>query len=134
MRHRWRALLGQNVVELDDLDAVCETIALLVGLGEAAQAVTARPDGTFSVADPAARDAILKLREDPQLAATMAGIVEENELAGGPAVRQVPGGVWRAANIEATVDQHTGDTVQRGGVLEYALLTKEGPVPPVVRD
>ena len=31
---RWRQLLGQNVIELDDLDAVCETIALTVGLGE----------------------------------------------------------------------------------------------------
>ncbi|GIE77657.1 hypothetical protein Aph02nite_36070 [Actinoplanes philippinensis] len=31
---RWRKLLGQNVLELDDLDAVCETIALTVGLGE----------------------------------------------------------------------------------------------------
>ncbi|GGT35359.1 hypothetical protein ACFFV7_39295 [Nonomuraea spiralis] len=30
----WRDLLGQNVLELDDLDAVCETIALTVGLGE----------------------------------------------------------------------------------------------------
>ena len=32
----WRDLLGQNVIELDDLDAVCETIALTVGLGEGA--------------------------------------------------------------------------------------------------
>jgi hypothetical protein len=32
----WRDLLGQNAVELDDLDAVCETIALTVGLGEGA--------------------------------------------------------------------------------------------------
>lgn len=31
---RWRGLLGQNVIELDDLDAVCETIALTVGIGE----------------------------------------------------------------------------------------------------
>ena len=31
---RWRELLGQNVLVLDDLDAVCETIALTVGLGE----------------------------------------------------------------------------------------------------
>jgi hypothetical protein len=31
---RWKSLLGQNVLELDDLDAVCETIALTVGLGE----------------------------------------------------------------------------------------------------
>lgn len=30
----WQRLLGQNVVRLDDLDAVCETIALTVGLGE----------------------------------------------------------------------------------------------------
>jgi hypothetical protein len=30
----WRAQLGQNVIELADLDAVCETIALTVGLGE----------------------------------------------------------------------------------------------------
>ena len=30
----WRNLLGQNVIELSDLDAVCETIALTVGLGE----------------------------------------------------------------------------------------------------
>jgi hypothetical protein len=30
----WRDLLGQNVLELADLDAVCETIALTVGLGE----------------------------------------------------------------------------------------------------
>jgi hypothetical protein len=30
----WRDLLGQNALELDDLDAVCETIALTVGLGE----------------------------------------------------------------------------------------------------
>ena len=32
----WRKLLGQNVIELDDLNAVCETIALTVGLGEEA--------------------------------------------------------------------------------------------------
>ena len=30
----WQGLLGQNVIQLDDLDAVCETIGLTVGLGE----------------------------------------------------------------------------------------------------
>ena len=30
----WRDLLGQNVLELADTGAVCETIALTVGLGE----------------------------------------------------------------------------------------------------
>ncbi|MBE1535067.1 hypothetical protein [Actinomadura algeriensis] len=34
LRGFWRDLLGQNVLYLDDLDAVCETIALTVGLGE----------------------------------------------------------------------------------------------------
>ncbi|MTK02589.1 hypothetical protein [Micromonospora sp. CP22] len=32
----WRDLLGQQALELDDLDAVCETIALTIGLGEQA--------------------------------------------------------------------------------------------------
>jgi hypothetical protein len=32
----WRKLLGQNALELDDLDAACETIGLTVGLGEGA--------------------------------------------------------------------------------------------------
>lgn len=32
----WRTLLGQNALELDDLDAACETIGLTVGLGEGA--------------------------------------------------------------------------------------------------
>jgi hypothetical protein len=36
VQSRWRSLLGQNVIELDDLDAVCETIALTIGLGEEA--------------------------------------------------------------------------------------------------
>ena len=30
----WRGLLGQNVLILDDLDAVCETIAVTIGLNE----------------------------------------------------------------------------------------------------
>jgi hypothetical protein len=30
----WRGLVGQNLIQLDDLDAVCETIALTIGLGE----------------------------------------------------------------------------------------------------
>jgi hypothetical protein len=30
----WRDLLGQNVLELEDLDAVCETIALTIGIAE----------------------------------------------------------------------------------------------------
>jgi hypothetical protein len=37
----WRGALGQNVIQLDDLGAVCETIALTVGLAE----------GTVDIAD-----------------------------------------------------------------------------------
>ncbi|TYB43578.1 hypothetical protein [Actinomadura chibensis] len=34
LRDFWQGLLGQNVLYLDDLDAVCETIALTIGLAE----------------------------------------------------------------------------------------------------
>jgi hypothetical protein len=44
----WRQLLGQNVIELADLDAVCETIALIVGLAEA---VIDLDDGLDDLAD-----------------------------------------------------------------------------------
>ncbi|NRQ34047.1 hypothetical protein HII36_19635 [Nonomuraea sp. NN258] len=44
----WRRLLGQNVLELDDLDAVSETIALTVGLGEDAIGLD---DGLADLAD-----------------------------------------------------------------------------------
>ena len=30
----WRRLLGQNVIELDDPEAICETIALKIGINE----------------------------------------------------------------------------------------------------
>jgi hypothetical protein len=52
----WRALLGQNVIELADLDAVCETIALTIGLGEDAidlDAGLADLDDVGSAAGPA---------------------------------------------------------------------------------
>lgn len=32
--HAWATLIGQNAIVLDDADAVCETIALTIGLGE----------------------------------------------------------------------------------------------------
>ena len=44
----WNSLLGQNLIELSDLDAVCETIALTVGLGEAAIDLT---DGLADLRD-----------------------------------------------------------------------------------
>jgi len=44
----WRDLLGQNVIELADLDAVTETIALTIGLGEDAISLD---DGLADLAD-----------------------------------------------------------------------------------
>ena len=40
----WRGLLGQSVVELDDPEAVCETIALLIGLHEGVDLDTGAAD------------------------------------------------------------------------------------------
>ncbi len=44
----WHARFGQNVIELADLDAVCETIALIIGLGEDAISLD---DGLADLAD-----------------------------------------------------------------------------------
>ena len=49
----WRGLLGQNVIELADLDAVCETIALTVGLGEYAIDLAEGLDDLADVGSPA---------------------------------------------------------------------------------
>jgi len=43
------------------------------GLEGYAKAISARPDGSFGVEDPAARKAILALREDPTTASVLAG-------------------------------------------------------------
>ncbi|HEX3958206.1 MAG TPA: hypothetical protein VHZ03_16480 [Trebonia sp.] len=62
----WRALLGQNVIELADLDAACETIALTVGLGEDAvdlDAGLADLADVGSTAAPAVSKALARLRE-----------------------------------------------------------------------
>jgi len=49
----WRDLLGQNVIELDDLDAVCETIAVTVGLAEEAIDLAAGLDDLAEVGSKA---------------------------------------------------------------------------------
>ena len=54
-------LLGQNVIQLADLDAVCETIALTVGLGEEADRPgrgPGRPGDVGSAAGPAVSRAL----------------------------------------------------------------------------
>jgi len=46
-----------------------------LGYGNYADAIAKSSSGTYSVSDPAARSAILKLRDDPQAASAMAGVL-----------------------------------------------------------
>ncbi|KQT87746.1 lytic transglycosylase [Methylobacterium sp. Leaf469] len=48
-----------------------------LGLQTYADAITTRPDGTYTVADPDARQTILDLRRDPKTAATLAGALTQ---------------------------------------------------------
>jgi hypothetical protein len=49
-----------------------------LGYSGYADAITKSPSGTYSVADPATRDAILKLRNDPTIASAMAGVLTQS--------------------------------------------------------
>lgn len=48
------------------------------GFGKYADAITKSPSGTYSVSDPAARNEILKLRDDPAANAAMAGVLTQS--------------------------------------------------------
>lgn len=48
-----------------------------LGLSNYADAITAGSDGSYSVADPSARQAILDLRRDPRVSAAMAGALTQ---------------------------------------------------------
>lgn len=54
----WRKLLGQNVLELEDSEAVCETIALTIGMTEGAIDLKA---GTIDLRDFGVEDRTLKI-------------------------------------------------------------------------
>jgi hypothetical protein len=49
-----------------------------LGYGKFADAITKSPSGSYSVSDPAARTAILKLRDDPVAASSMAGVLTQS--------------------------------------------------------
>ena len=49
-----------------------------LGYGNYADAITRSASGSYSVSDPAARNAILKLRDDPQAASAMAGVLTQS--------------------------------------------------------
>src|SRR5690242_7012763 len=48
------------------------------GYGHFADAITKSPDGSYSVGDPSARRAILKLRDDPAAASSMAAVLTQS--------------------------------------------------------
>jgi hypothetical protein len=52
-----------------------------LGLGRAANAISQTADGRYDIADPKARDAIMKLRTDPTVSALMAGAFARNNAA-----------------------------------------------------
>src|SRR5471032_3387602 len=49
-----------------------------LGYGNYANAITKSSGGTYSVSDPAARSAILKLRDDPAASSAMAGVLTQS--------------------------------------------------------
>jgi hypothetical protein len=49
-----------------------------LGYGKYADAIGKSSSGSYSVSDPAARNAILKLRDDPQAASAMAGVLTQS--------------------------------------------------------
>jgi len=59
------------------LGTVKETGAQL-GYGGYADAITKSPSGSYSVSDPAARKAIMKLRDDPTAASAMAAVLTQS--------------------------------------------------------
>jgi Transglycosylase SLT domain len=49
-----------------------------LGYGKYADAITRSPFGSYSVSDPAARDEIMKLRDDPAAASSMAAVLTQS--------------------------------------------------------
>ena len=71
---------------------------------------------------------------DKRVSTAVAGIVEDVKLTGAPALRQLPRGIQRAADVVAAVDQETGNAVQCRCITQQLVLPEEGGVPPVVGD
>ena len=49
-----------------------------LGYGKYADAITKNPSGSYSVSDPAARAAIMRLRDDPEAASSMAAVLTQS--------------------------------------------------------
>ncbi|WP_019903995.1 hypothetical protein [Methylobacterium sp. 77] len=72
-----------------------------LGLSTYADAITAKPDGTYTVQDASARQTILDLRRDPTVAATMAGALTQRngESLSAALGREPTGGDLYAAHV-----------------------------------
>jgi hypothetical protein len=82
----WRGLLGQNVIELDNLDAVCETIALIIGMGEDAIDLAdglADLDDIGSDAGTTVGRALATIGTSPEVVATSMSAVGSRRAPGG---------------------------------------------------
>jgi len=70
-----------------------------LGYGKYADAITKSSSGSYSVSDPAARDAIMKLRDDPDAASSMAAVLTQSnsfKLTGDIGRRRpMPNSIWR---------------------------------------
>lgn len=80
---------------------VMKSTGAKLGLGTYADAITARSDGTYTVSDPTTRQAILDLRRDPKVSATMAGALTQRnrEALGATLGREPTAGDLYAAHV-----------------------------------
>ncbi len=78
-----------------------KTTGAKLGLSSYADAITARSDGTYAVADAATKQAILDLRRDPRVASAMAGALTQRnrEALGGTLGREPTSGDLYAAHV-----------------------------------
>jgi hypothetical protein len=97
-----------------------------VGLGDYANAITARSDGSLAVGDAGTRQAILKLREDPTLAATMAGTLAQKnrDQLSGEIGREPNGGDLYVAHVlgargAAELIKSAGSNPSRAAALDF---------------
>jgi hypothetical protein len=96
-----------------------------LGLGQHAAAITTRADGSHVVADPAARQAILDLREDPKVASVLAGTFTQRNreaLSGELGREPKPGELYVAHFLGAR------------GAAQLIQTARQSPGKPVARD
>lgn len=87
LKEFWQGLLGQNVLYLDDLNAVCETIALTIGLAEDAIDLDEgleHLDEVGSNAGPSVSRALARLEASRSAVAVSEGLPDLGTVSSGP--------------------------------------------------